>query len=139
MVVLGDPQTKQMSGQTAVSGLRRYFLLFLTLPCVPYATSLNPSLYGVADNYVVMNGKDVRHYTRDDRGKPWKPKASLDRLELLHNDVLYNLPSESCVVAESSEFLGQNELRQNISQYFREVHQVKFNSDNTLSCIARRI
>ena len=73
-----------------------------------------------------MNGKDVTHFQTDDRGKTWKSKVSLDRLEILQNDVVHDLPSQSCILEGNAELSNkESQQRKNKSIRFLEVHKVK--------------
>lgn len=117
-----------MSRQKLLNAVRLYFLVFLDLSSDgknSHAANLTPSLHGIHDYFVVMNGKDVTHFQTDDRGEIWKPKVSLDRLELLQNDIVYNVPTDSCILQQPSERDNPaSERKKNKSIHFPEVHKV---------------
>ena len=106
--------------------LMETFAIFAILRLIFIRSSATPFLVAIPDIYKVRSGGHAlkEHYDSIN-GRQWKTKASLDRLELLLNDLAYNLPFETCIeekMTRENKYADQG--GQNVG--FEEVHQVQF-------------
>ena len=102
------------------------FAIFAILCLVFIRSSATPPvLVAIPDIYEVRSGGHAlkEHYDSVTE-RHWKTKASLDRLELLLNDLAYNLPFETCI---EEKMTRENKFADQAGQSFgfEEVHQVQ--------------
>ena len=102
------------------------FAIFAILCLVFIRSSATPPvLIAIPDIYEVRSGGHAlkEHYDSVTE-RHWKTEASLDRLELLLNDLAYNLPFETCI---EEKMTRENKFADQAGQSFKfeEVHQVQ--------------
>lgn len=101
------------------------FAIFAILCLIFIRSSATPVLVAIPDIYEVRSGGHAlkEHYDSITE-RHWKTKASLDMLELLRNDLAYNLPFETCI---EEKVTRENKFADQAGQSFgfEEVHQVQ--------------
>lgn len=97
--------------------------MFLFLIVLSFASS--PMIIANPDWYEVRDGSYGKANRVDESGAQWTQKVSLERLEVLENDLAFNLPFESCT---EDKLTRQNKYADHLGQNskFVEVHQVLF-------------
>lgn len=100
------------------------FCVFMIQFFIHIASTSTPTIISIQDWYEVRDGGYVVERRVDDKGAQWTQKASLDRLEVLANDIALNLTLESCTEDKSTQ---QNLYADHGGQNskFQEVHQVR--------------
>ena len=82
-----------------------------------------PTLLAIPDMYEVRDGGYAieRHF--DSTGRQWKTQVNLERLEVVMNDVVYNLPFESCIEEKLTRDNKYEDYAGRKSR-FDEIHKV---------------
>jgi len=85
-----------------------------------------PILMAIPDMYEVRHGGYAleRHYDSIS-GRQWTTQVSLEKLEVVLNDMAYGMPLESCI---EEKMTGDNKYTLHAGQNskFEEVHEVQF-------------
>lgn len=98
-------------------------LMFLFL--IGMSSSSSPTMISNPDWYEVRDGSYSKAHRVDDSTAQWTQQVSLERLEVLANDMALHLPFESCT---EEKLTRQNKYADHLGQNskFEEVHQVLF-------------
>lgn len=95
------------------------FVIFVSSTAAPVLMAI-PDMYEVRDGGYALE----RHYDSIS-GRQWTTQVSLEKLEVVLNDMAYGLPLESCIEEKMTrdnkyaDHAGQNSK-------FEEVHEVQF-------------
>lgn len=106
--------------------LKLFILIFKICLWTPFTSTLQPRIFAASDYFIVLNGQDVRKHTTDDRGVFRKPRTTLDKLQVLDNDVILRPPREETCVVTSSQAARQPNGQHRMPSYhhYQDVHKV---------------
>lgn len=101
-----------------------FIILVLSL-CSSVLSDSTPVIISNPDRYEVRDGRYYIEHLVDQSGTRWTRKVSLERLEVLANDMILDLPFESCT---EEKLTRQNKYADHLGQNskFEEIHQVIF-------------
>ncbi|XP_031572884.1 uncharacterized protein LOC116306893 [Actinia tenebrosa] len=106
-----------------MSSLKLFIFIFEICLWLPCTSTLSPRIFAASD-YFIVNDQEVRQQTADDRGVLRNRRTTLDKLQLVDNDVVLDPPrAEKTCVLTSILTASQPKDRMPSHNHFQDVHK----------------